>query len=77
MLVSRRNERVSLIVNSDKPFSAWGDIFGDDITAAAMIDRLVRQADIVALKSNSYHVKDRDLASPPAETDPDRDRRAR
>ena len=39
MLVSRRYERASLIVTSNKPFSAWGEIFGDDVTAAAMIDR--------------------------------------
>lgn len=33
MLVSRRYERASLIVTSNKPFSAWGGIFGDDVTA--------------------------------------------
>src|SRR5215212_11188920 len=30
MLVSRRYERASLIVTSNKPFSAWGEIFGDE-----------------------------------------------
>jgi DNA replication protein DnaC len=40
-LVSRRYERASLIVTSNKPFSAWGEILGDEVTAAAMIDRLV------------------------------------
>jgi DNA replication protein DnaC len=62
MLVSRRYERASLIVTSNKPFSAWGEIFGDDITAAAMIDRLVHHAEILALKGDSYRLKDRDLA---------------
>jgi DNA replication protein DnaC len=65
MLVSRRYERASLIVTSNKPFSAWGEIFGDDITAAAMIDRLVHHAEILALKGNSYRLKDRDLARAP------------
>ena len=69
MLVSRRYERASLIVTSNKPFSAWGDIFGDDVTAAAMIDRLVHHAEILALKGDSYRLKDRDLARPPAATD--------
>jgi hypothetical protein len=50
MLVSRRYERASLIVTSNKPFSAWGEIFGDEITAAAMIDRLVHHAEVLALK---------------------------
>src|SRR3954465_1160306 len=37
MLVSRRYERASLVVTSNKPFSGWGEIFGDDVVAAAMI----------------------------------------
>jgi DNA replication protein DnaC len=69
MLVSRRYERASLIVTSNKPFSAWGEIFGDAITAAAMIDRLVHHADILALKGDSYRLKDRDLARPPRHGD--------
>src|ERR1700733_14022181 len=61
MLVSRRYERASLIVTSNKPFGAWGDIFGDEITAAAMVDRLVHHAEILSLKGDSYRLKDRDL----------------
>jgi DNA replication protein DnaC len=33
MLVSRRYERASLIVTSNRPFSARGEIFGDDAVA--------------------------------------------
>jgi DNA replication protein DnaC len=69
MLVSRRYERASLIVTSNKPFSAWGEIFGDEITAAAMIDRLVHHADILALKGDSYRLKNRDLTRPPRHGD--------
>ncbi len=64
MLVSRRYERASLIVTSNKPFSAWGEIFGDEVTAVAMIDRLVHHAEILSLKGDSYRLKDRDLARP-------------
>jgi DNA replication protein DnaC len=64
MLVSRRYERASLIVTSNKPFSGWGEIFGDDVVAAAMIDRLVHHAEILALKGDSYRLRDRDLARP-------------
>jgi DNA replication protein DnaC len=67
MLVSRRYERASLIVTSNKPFSAWGESFGDEITAAAMIDRLVHHAEILALKGDSC-LKDRDLARPAPKT---------
>src|SRR5215208_5976551 len=60
-LVSSRYERASMIVTSNKPFSAWGEIFGDDVVAAAMIDRLVHHAEILALKGDSYRLRDRDL----------------
>jgi DNA replication protein DnaC len=63
-LVSSRYERASMIVTSNKPFSAWGEIFGDDVVAAAMIDRLVHHAEIVALKGDSYRLRDRDLGGP-------------
>jgi DNA replication protein DnaC len=46
-LVSARYERASLIVTSNKPFGRWGEVFGDDVVAAAMIDRLVHHADVV------------------------------
>ncbi|MEW2514768.1 ATP-binding protein [Streptomyces sp. NPDC046870] len=38
--ISGRYERASVIVTSDKPFGRWGEVFGDDTVAAAMIDRL-------------------------------------
>jgi hypothetical protein len=66
MLVARRDERASLIVMSNKPFSAWGEIFGDEVIATAMIDRLVHHAEILSLKGESYRIKDRDRDRPPA-----------
>ena len=71
-LVSSRYERASLIVTSNKPFGRWGEVFGDDVVAAAMIDRLVHHADVVALKGDSYRLKDRDLGRVPAATNDDR-----
>jgi DNA replication protein DnaC len=67
-LVSSRYERASLIVTSNKPFGRWGEVFGDDVVAAAMIDRLVHHADVVSLKGDSYRLKDRDLGRVPAAT---------
>ena len=59
-LVSACYERASLIVTSNKPFGRWGEVFGDDVVAA-MIDRLVHYAEVIALKGDSYQLKDRDL----------------
>ena len=66
-LISARYERASLIVTSNKPFSRWGEIFGDDTFTATMIDRLVHHAEIIAIKGDSYRLKDRDIGrTPPA-----------
>jgi DNA replication protein DnaC len=60
-LVSSRYERASLIVTSNKPFGRWGEVFGDEVVAAAMIDRLVHHAEVVSLRGDSYRLKNRDL----------------
>ena len=65
-LVSARYERASLIVTSNKAFGRWGEVFGDEVVAAAMIDRLVHHAEVIALKGDSYRLKDRDLGRVPA-----------
>ena len=65
-LVSARYERASLIVTSNKPFGRWGETFGDEVAAAAMIDRLVHHAEVIALKGDSYRLKNRDLGRVPA-----------
>ena len=70
-LVSSRYERASLIVTSNKPFGRWGEVFGDDVVAAAMIDRLVHHAEVIALKGDSYRLKNRDLGRVPASTTDD------
>jgi hypothetical protein len=54
-----------LIVTSNKPFGRWGEVFGDEVVAAAMIDRLVHHAEVVSLRGDSYRLKDRDLGRTP------------
>ncbi len=64
-LVSDRYERASMIVTSNKPFSKWGEIFGDDMAATAMIDRLSHHAEILSLKGDSYRLRGKDLDARP------------
>jgi len=66
MLVSSRYERASMIVTSNKPFSAWGEIFGDEVVAVVMIDRLVHHAEIVSLRGDSYRLKDKEHGTRPS-----------
>ena len=65
-LVSSRYERVSMIVTSNKPFSAWGEILGDAMVAAALIDRLIHHAHMVTLKGKSYRLRERGAGTAPA-----------
>ena len=46
----------------------WDEVFGDDVVAAAMIDRLVHHAEVIALKGDSCRLRDRDLGRLPAAT---------
>lgn len=50
---------------ANKPFARWGEVFGDDVVAA-MIDRLVHHAEVIALKGNSCRLRNRDLGRVPA-----------
>src|SRR5579859_2906457 len=60
-LVSNRYGRAAMIVTSNKPFSKWGEIFGDDMAATAMIDRLIHHSEILSLKGDSYRLRGKDL----------------
>jgi DNA replication protein DnaC len=56
-LMSRRYERGSSVLTSNKSFEEWGEIFGDDVMATALIDRLVHHCHIVNIRGNSYRMK--------------------
>lgn len=65
-LVTSRYEHASLILTSNLPFSGWGGVFGDQVVAAAMIDRIVHHADVLALKGASYRLRDRGIDTLPS-----------
>src|SRR4051794_33034912 len=65
-LVSRRYERGSIIVTGNRGFEKWGDILGDAMVAAALIDRLVHHATMITLKGKSYRLRVRGLDVVPA-----------
>jgi DNA replication protein DnaC len=65
-LVSSRYEHASLILTSNLAFSSWAGVFGDQVVAAAMIDRIVHHADVIALKGASYRLRDRGVDTLPS-----------
>lgn len=56
-LVSSRYEHASLILTSNLSFASWGDVFGDQTIASAMIDRIVHHAEVISLTGASYRLK--------------------
>jgi len=58
-LVSRRYEKNTTIITSNKGFAEWGEIFGDNIIASAMLDRLLHHCIVLPINGNSYRLKDR------------------
>ncbi|HEY0693991.1 MAG TPA: ATP-binding protein [Kribbella sp.] len=58
-LVAARYEQGSILVTSNMPFGRWGEIFSDDIVAAAMIDRLVHHGEVITLTAASYRTRSR------------------
>jgi len=57
-LVNARYEKNSTVLTSNKSFKEWGDIFGDSVVAAALLDRLLHHCHIVNIKGNSYRLRD-------------------
>ena len=56
-LMSRRYEHASTVLTSNKSFEEWGEIFGDEVMAAALIDRLLHHCHIVNIRGNSFRMR--------------------
>ena len=71
-LISKRYETGSMIMNSNKNFSSWGEILGDSIMATAILDRLLHHCTVINIRGGeTYRLKDRKKAGittvPPAD----------
>lgn len=58
-LVTRRYEKGSIILTSNKGFTDWGEIFGDQAIATAILDRLLHHATTLNIKGESYRLKEK------------------
>lgn len=63
--MSRRYEHASTVLTSNKAFEEWGSILGDEVMAAALIDRLLHHCHVVSIRGNSYRLRhQRDIWRP-------------
>ena len=57
-LISKRYEKASTIITSNKEFQEWGTIFNDDVIATAILDRLLHHSHPFLINGPSYRMKD-------------------
>ena len=58
-VISKRYEKGSIILTSNKTFGEWGQVFGDEVLATAILDRLLHHCEVVPFNGNSYRLKNR------------------
>jgi DNA replication protein DnaC len=56
-VITERDERASVAVASNLPFSEWGNVFPDGRLAAAVVDRLTYRAHVIETGSESYRLR--------------------
>ena len=57
-VLNRRNLEKSTVVTTNKPFAEWNEVFPNSSCVVALVDRLVHQAEIVAIDGDSYRRKE-------------------
>lgn len=57
-LVNGRYEKGATILTSNRGFKEWGEIFGDNVIAAALLDRLLHRATVIEIAGNSYRLRE-------------------
>jgi len=58
-LVSRRYERGSLLLTSNRSVAEWGTVFGDPVVATAILDRLLHHSQVVTIRGDSFRLREK------------------
>jgi DNA replication protein DnaC len=58
-LVSRRYRKGSIVLTSNKSYGDWGEIFSDQVLAAAILDRLLHYSTTINIRGHSYRLRDK------------------
>ena len=56
-VVSRRQDRGSIVLTSNRGFGDWNQIFADSVVASAIVDRLLHNAVVINIKGHSYRMR--------------------
>ena len=58
-LVSRRYERGSMLITSNRAVGEWGTVFGDAVVATAILDRLLHHSHVITIRGDSYRLREK------------------
>jgi DNA replication protein DnaC len=58
-LVSRRYERGSMLITSNRSVGEWGAVFGDAVVATAILDRLLHHSQVITIRGDSYRLREK------------------
>jgi len=58
-LVSRRYERGSMLITSNRSVGEWGAVFGDPVVATAILDRLLHHSQVVTIRGDSCRLREK------------------
>lgn len=61
-LVSRRYERGSLLITTNQTVTQWGHVFGDEMIAAAVLDRILHHSHVLMIQGESYRLRQKKRA---------------
>ncbi|WP_175615890.1 IS21-like element helper ATPase IstB [Piscibacillus halophilus] len=61
-IISKRYESGAMILTSNKSYVEWGNIFGDDVLATAILDRIVHHSTTFNIKGDSYRLREKKQA---------------
>lgn len=59
-IISKRYEKGSIIITSNRPLASWDKVFIDKTLTSAIIDRLMHHHRTVEIKGESYRFRNRD-----------------
>jgi DNA replication protein DnaC len=56
-LIARRYEKGAMIITTNQVVTQWGTVFGDEVLAAAILDRLLHHSFTLMIQGESYRLK--------------------
>jgi DNA replication protein DnaC len=57
-VISRRYEAKSILLTTNRTFSAWDAVFPNATCVVTLVDRLIHHADVVTIKGKSWRLKE-------------------